>query len=95
MVSGAAGVYVGMLVEDAGISTDLVVTPGQSVTASGDPSLPEPPLWGRPARGGFTVEERGSLALDNVALESTVSVRGGGSASLSDCAPKYEKHIEI
>eukprot|EP01045_Picozoa_sp_COSAG04_P007565 COSAG04_NODE_398_length_14962_cov_39.977461_8_plen_444_part_00 len=35
VVSGAAGVYVGMLVEDAGISTDLVVTPGQSVAVTG------------------------------------------------------------
>eukprot|EP01045_Picozoa_sp_COSAG04_P004850 COSAG04_NODE_216_length_19953_cov_85.343558_21_plen_506_part_00 len=42
VVSGAAGVYVGMLVEDAGISTDLVVTPGQSVSVVGDPSLPAP-----------------------------------------------------
>eukprot|EP01045_Picozoa_sp_COSAG04_P012454 COSAG04_NODE_839_length_9957_cov_18.873504_6_plen_418_part_00 len=42
VVSGAAGVYVGMLVEDAGIGTDLVVTPGQSVSVAGDPSLPAP-----------------------------------------------------
>ena len=35
VVSGAAGVYVGMLVEDAGISTALVVTPGQSVSVTG------------------------------------------------------------
>ena len=42
VVSGAAGVYVGMLVEDAGISTALVVTPGQSVSVTGDPSLPAP-----------------------------------------------------
>ena len=33
--SGAAGVYVGMLVEDAGISADLVVTPGQTVSVTG------------------------------------------------------------
>ena len=42
VVSGAAGVYLGMLVEDAGIGTDLVVTPGQSVSVVGDPSLPAP-----------------------------------------------------
>jgi len=35
VVSGAAGVYVGMLVEDAGISADLVVTPGQTVSVTG------------------------------------------------------------
>ena len=45
VVSGAAGVYVGMLVEDAGISTALVVTPGQVVSVTGDPSLPQPPAW--------------------------------------------------
>eukprot|EP01045_Picozoa_sp_COSAG04_P010895 COSAG04_NODE_683_length_11182_cov_15.270775_10_plen_412_part_00 len=45
VVSGAAGVYVGMLVEDAGISTDLTVTPGQIVSVTGDPSLPQPPAW--------------------------------------------------
>ena len=35
VVVGAAGVYIGMLVEDAGISADLVVTPGQTVSVTG------------------------------------------------------------
>ena len=47
VVSGAAGVYVGVLLQDAGIETDLVVRPGQRVSVSGDPSLPRPPRWGR------------------------------------------------
>ena len=42
VVSGAAGVYVGMLVEAARISTMLVVTPGQSVSVVGDPSMLAP-----------------------------------------------------
>ena len=44
VVSGAAGVYFGMLAEDAGISTDLVVTLGQTVSVVGDPSL-SAPAW--------------------------------------------------
>eukprot|EP01048_Picozoa_sp_COSAG05_P040560 COSAG05_NODE_20857_length_276_cov_0.824859_1_plen_82_part_01 len=52
VVSGAAGIYVGMLVKDANISTDLVVRPGQDVSVSGDRSLMQPPLWGS---GSFTV----------------------------------------
>ena len=43
VTSGAAGVYVGTLLEDAGISTDLTITPGQTVSVSGDPSLPQAP----------------------------------------------------
>ena len=48
MFSGAAGVYVGMLMEDAGISTDLPITPGQIVSATGNPSLPVAPAWCEP-----------------------------------------------
>eukprot|EP01045_Picozoa_sp_COSAG04_P042328 COSAG04_NODE_13318_length_611_cov_0.986328_1_plen_195_part_10 len=59
VVSGAAGVYVAMLVEDAGIGTDLVVTPGQSVSVVGDLSLPR-----SEGRSGWTVatqrRERGT-----------------------------------
>ena len=70
--SGAAGVYISTLDHDAGISTLLTVTPGQSVSVTGDPSFaPVPsgpynynmrdaPLWGS---GSFAVQERGSLAL--------------------------------
>ena len=92
VVSGAAGIYVGMLVEDAGISTDLVVRPGQDVSVSGDRSLAQPPLWGS---GGFTVQQRGALSLSFVALGGSVAVTalavtGGGSLSLSSMAVHAE-----
>ena len=45
VVSGAAGFYIVTLLEDAGIGTDLVVTPGQAVVMSGDLALVEPPAW--------------------------------------------------
>ena len=70
-----------MLLEDAGISTDLTIRPGQTVSVSGDRSLAQPPLWGS---GGFTVQERGSLSLTYVAFGSTASfVVTGGSLSLA------------
>lgn len=83
VTSGAAGVYVGTLLEDAGISTDLTITPGQTVSVSGDPSLPQAPRWGN---GGFTVQNRGSLELRFVALGASVVAFAvtGGSLSLSD-----------
>ena len=92
VVSGAAGIYVGMLVEDAGISTDLVVRPGQDVSVSGDRSLAQPPLWGS---GGFTVQQRGALSLSFVALGGSaavtaLAVTGGGSLSLSSMAVHAE-----
>ena len=46
MTTGAPGVYVGMLREDAGISTELTITPGQRVSVSGDPTLARAPHWG-------------------------------------------------
>ena len=39
VVSGAAGSYIVTLTEDAGISTDLTIEPGQDVRISGDPAL--------------------------------------------------------
>lgn len=70
-----------MLLEDAGITTDLTITPGQSVSVSGDRSLAQAPLWGS---GGFTVQERGSLSLTYVAFGSSASlVATGGSLSLA------------
>jgi hypothetical protein len=52
--------------EDAGIGTDLTITPGRTVSVSGDPSLPQAPSWGG---GGLMVQERGSLALAGVVVE--------------------------
>jgi hypothetical protein len=77
VVSGAAGVYIVTLTEDAGISTDLVIEPGQDVRVSGDPGLAIAPSWGS---GGFTVQERGLLS--GVALAGRITVQGGGSVSV-------------
>jgi hypothetical protein len=73
VVSGAPGVFAMMLLQDAGIETDLVVQPGQRVSVSGDASLPQPPRWGG---GSFTVQQRGSLSLSSVAMPA-VSMSGG------------------
>ena len=87
VVSGAAGVYVGVLLQDAGIETDLVVRPGQRVSLSGDASLPRPPRWGG---GGFTVQQRGSLSLRSVAVPADVlfqvltTARPGSAVRLSE-----------
>ena len=67
-----------MLLEDAGISTDLTITPGQTVSVSGDRSLAQPPLWG----SGVTVEERGSLSMTYVTVASDLAVLGGASLML-------------
>ena len=85
IVSGAAGVYVGMLLQDAYITTDLTVRPGQQVYVNGDVSLAQAPLWGS---GSFEVQARASLSLTYVALGGAVSVVGGTSslASLSAMA---------
>ena len=71
-----------MLLEDAGISTALTITPGQIVSVTGDRSLPQAPLWGS---GTFTVQERGALTLNYVAIEGDLAVTGGGSMGLTAC----------
>jgi hypothetical protein len=84
LVSGAPGVFAAMLLQDAGIETDLVVRPGQRVSVSGDASLPRPARWGG---GGFTVQQRGSLSLSSVEVPGGFSVSGGfGSLSLAQMA---------
>ena len=71
-----------MMLQDADVSTDLSIRPGQVVRVNGDTSLAQPPLWG--GGGGFVVQERGALSLTHVGLlGGAVSVAGGGSASLS------------
>ena len=72
-----------MLLEDAGISTALTITPGQIVSVTGDRSLPEAPLWGS---GTFSVQERGSLVLNYVTIESDLTVLGGGGLTLQASA---------
>ena len=85
VVSGAAGAYIVTLTEDAGISTELTIRPGQDVRVSGDPGLSAAPSWVDWGSGAFVVQERGSLSLTNLALENDLSVLSGGSASLSGC----------
>eukprot|EP01046_Picozoa_sp_COSAG06_P052914 COSAG06_NODE_9016_length_2010_cov_86.980638_2_plen_139_part_01 len=92
VISGASGVFAVMLLQDAGISTALVVRPGQDVSVSGDRSMAQPPLWGS---GGFTVQQRGALGLSFVALGGSaavtaLAVTGGGSLSLSSMAVHAE-----
>ena len=74
VVSGAPGVFAAMLLQDAGIATDLVVRPGQRVSVSGDASRPRPPRWGD---GGLAVQQRGSLSLSFVEVAGAVSASGG------------------
>ena len=88
VVSGAAGVYVGVLLQDAGIETDLVVRPGQRVSVSGDPSLPRLPRWGD---GGFTVQQRSSLSLSSVEVVGAFSVMSGGSMSLAQVTMGHDQ----
>ena len=71
------------LLEDAGISVSLTITPGQMVAASGDPSLPSPPGWGS---GGFTVEEHGSLSLTAILVQGAITVSSGGRLDAVDVA---------
>ena len=80
VVSGAAGMYMGTLTEDAGVSTDLSIQPGQVVLVTGDRSLAQAPLWGS---GGFSVQERGALTLNYVTVESDLTVLGGGGLTLT------------
>eukprot|EP01046_Picozoa_sp_COSAG06_P052883 COSAG06_NODE_8998_length_2016_cov_1.521127_1_plen_157_part_10 len=87
VVSGAAGVYVGVLLQDAGIETDLVVRPGQRVSVSGDASLPRPPRWGG---GGFTVQQRASLSLSFVGVLGAISVSGGELNLVQMSIPSYK-----
>ena len=81
VVSGAPGVFATMLLHDAGIETDLTITPGQTVSVSGDPSLPQAPSWGG---GEITVQENGSLALVGVVVANRLTVKTGGSLALNE-----------
>jgi hypothetical protein len=68
VISGAAGIYVLALIEDADVGTDLVVQPGQNVIISGNAGLAHALRWGS---GGFTVGEMGSLSLANVIVSQS------------------------
>ena len=79
MISGAAGTYMTTLDEDADISTDLMIEPGQAVVVSGDQGLADAPSWGS---GGFVVRQFGSLVLAQMQLAGSISVISGGSVVL-------------
>ena len=90
VVLGAAGVFVGILTEDAGIATDLTITTGQRVSVSGDRALPTAPVWGS---GGFTVQQLGSLELTYVAVQATkLSVLGGKWVCTGDRTASRSRH---
>ncbi len=63
--TGAAGTYVLDLGTDADFRTDMVISLGQSVVITGDPTLPAPLAWGT---GSFEVKEGGALAMSYLAL---------------------------
>jgi hypothetical protein len=81
-VSGVVGSYIVTLTADAGISMDLEIEPGQDVHISGDVGLAVAPSWGR---GGFTLQERGSLALQHLTLISGTITINHGTVSLISC----------
>jgi hypothetical protein len=65
-----------------GISTDITVTPGQTVSVSGDGALEWAPRWGD---GGFDVQARGSLSLTYIGLNplASIALTSGGSLSMA------------
>eukprot|EP01046_Picozoa_sp_COSAG06_P020233 COSAG06_NODE_1475_length_9337_cov_6.585733_1_plen_429_part_10 len=65
-----------------GVSTDITVTPGQTVSVSGDGALEWAPRWGS---GGFDVQARGSLSLTYIGLspEASITLNSGGSLSVA------------
>lgn len=65
-----------------GISTDITVTPGQTVSVSGDGALEWAPRWGD---GGFAVQARGSLSLTYIGLNplASITLTSGGSLSMA------------
>ena len=73
VVTSAPGMFAAMLLQDAGIETDVVVRSGQRVSVRGDASRSRPPRWGN---GGFTVQQHGYLSLSSMAI-SRVSMCGG------------------
>ena len=83
VISGAAGRYIVTLTADAGINTDVVIQPAQEVRIGGDMDLATKPSWGS---GGFTVQERGSLTLTYVAVDSGLVVLVAGRLALQACA---------
>ena len=91
VVSGAAGTFMLTLtLEDAGITTPLIVRPGQTVAVTGDAALNERPNWGD---AGFVVQQRAALTITHVLLRAALSVAGDGASldqtlSTAPCTPQ-------
>jgi hypothetical protein len=83
VISGAAGSYVLTLMEDAGVSTDLTIEPGQNLIISGNMELVDMfsgASWGE---GGMKVMENGILSLAGVTLAGPLTVAASGLTKLS------------
>jgi hypothetical protein len=83
LVSGAAGTYLGTVMEDAGVLADLAIEPAQLVLLVGLRSLAAAPSWGS---GSFTIQERSSLTLEFVSLMGSITMaRGALAVTLIRC----------
>jgi hypothetical protein len=82
VLSGAAGYYALVLMQGAGVQTNLMIRPGQNVRINSGASMAAAQGWGS---GGFTVHEQGILSITNVALDAsvTLTVAAGGELSLN------------
>ena len=79
--SGAAGTYMGVLMADAGINTELMIQPGQMVSVRGNSGLAVAPSWGS---GTFTVRGMGVLSLSALVIHNYV-LNLGGTVNLREC----------
>ena len=83
VVSGAAGSYIVTLTEDAGISTDLAIRPGQDVRIGGDRLLRSPPSWGM---GSIEISQFASLSLSYLMLPGVINAAlGATKLTVTDC----------
>ena len=73
--SGAAGVFIATLDHDAGISTLLTVTPGQSVSVTGDPSFAPVPDGPVPEAPEYNMRDAPLWGTGSLALPHAVSWR--------------------
>jgi hypothetical protein len=83
VVSGAAGFYIVTLSEDARISTDVTIHPGQDVRINGDRSRVSKPSWGT---GSIEISQLASLSLSYLMLPGAINaVPGAIQLSVTDC----------
>eukprot|EP01047_Picozoa_sp_COSAG01_P055485 COSAG01_NODE_6183_length_3804_cov_14.985965_2_plen_671_part_00 len=85
VLSGAGGFYAALVLENnAHVDVELLVQPQQSVSIRGDPGVQSDgggsqPIWGR---GGFTVQQYGSLTVKNLLVQGDIIIKTGGEARL-------------